>query len=158
MESEDLYNKLYGKSPAEFSDILIRFLEDTSDEDIQNYNTYTDMEYFTRIWIMIKDYKLGDLAVKFINKLMMIKNNNKFMVGFANNSENTMYNLKFIKEYDQSLPNIILNTYTTPEKKLLFQAHSKHTGTLGGYKHSKKYMKKYKKRSKRKYHSRNAHK
>lgn len=44
-----------------------------------------------------------------------------------------------------------VNTYTTPEKKLLFEAHSKHTGTLGGKRNnSKKLKNKTKKRTKNK--------
>ena len=49
---------------------------------------------------------------------------NKFMTGFANNSENTMINLKFLKKYDDKLPDIIYHTYTTPDKKRLFELHS----------------------------------
>ena len=48
------------------------------------------------------------------------------------------------------MPKNILDTYTTPEKKLLFEAHSKHTGTLGGKRNnSKKLKNKTKKRTKK---------
>jgi hypothetical protein len=134
MDSEDLYNMLHDKPPDQVSHILTRFLDETSEEDIQHYNTFTDLEHFTNIWIIVKKYKLGNLAVMFIRKLMLIKKDdpakNKFMVGFANNSENTVYNLIFLKKYDKLLPTIIIDTYTTPEKKLLFEAHSKHTGKI----------------------------
>jgi hypothetical protein len=153
MDSEELYNNLYNKSPDQFGKILSSFLDETSDEDIQYYNTFTDLDYFTQIWIIIKEHDLGDLAVKFIKKLMLIKKDdpqkNKFMIGFANNSENTMFNLRFLKKYNKSLPKIILDTYTTPEKKLLFEAHSSHTGTLGGKRNKRNKSKKLKKTKKR---------
>ena len=61
-----LYNVLYNKQPEQFSQILSQFLDEISDEDIQNYNTFDNLENFSRIWMIIKNYDLGDLAVKFI--------------------------------------------------------------------------------------------
>jgi len=129
MDSETLYNQLKGKNPEEFEPILSRFLSETDEEAIQDYNTYDDLENFSKIWLIIKKNNLGDLAVKFIKKLILIKQEdptrNKFMIGFSNNSENTVNNLNFLQKYDVSLPKIILDTYTTPEKKLLFESHTR---------------------------------
>ena len=104
----------------------------TSTEDIQDYNTFTDLEYFSNIWIIIKQLNQGDLAVKFIHKLMLIQKQdprrNKIMMGFSNNSENTVFNLRFLNKFNSSLCTLLLDTYTTLEKRLLFEAHSNHTG------------------------------
>ena len=54
MDSEELYNVLYDKQPEQFSQILSQFLDETSDEDIQDYNTFDDLENFSRIWMIIK--------------------------------------------------------------------------------------------------------
>lgn len=129
MDSETLFNQLNRKIPEEFEQILSKFLSETDKEAIQDYNTYDDLENFSKIWLIIKKYNLGDLAVKFIKKLILIKqedpSRNKFMIGFSNNSENTVGNLHFLKKYDASLPKIILDTYTTPEKKQLFEIHTR---------------------------------
>jgi hypothetical protein len=130
MDSEELYNSLSDKIHETFEEVLSKFLDNTDDEDIQGYNTFDDVEYFSLIWIQIKKYNLRDLAVKFINKLMLIKKEeptkNKFMMGFANNSENTLGNLSFL---GNTLSKEILDKYTTPERKILFEQH---TGKFGG--------------------------
>ena len=157
MDSEELYNNLYDKPAEQFKEILERFLDETSAKDIQAYNSFSDLDNFTHIWMIIKKYDLGDLAVKFINKLILIKQEdpqrNKFMIGFANNSEHTMNNLRFLKKYDPSLSTLIYDTYTTQIKKDLFAAHSsknKDTIKLGGKRNnSKKLKKKTKKRTTR---------
>ena len=159
MDSEELYYTLRNKEPNQFRQTLTQFLDETSDEDIQEYNTFDDVDNFSQIWVLIKQYDLGDLAVKFIKKLMLIKKEdpqkNKFMIGFANNSENTIINLKYLKKYDQTLPKTILDTYTTPERKQLFESRFKYTGALGGKRNnSKKKTKKIKKKKTKKRTSR----
>jgi hypothetical protein len=154
MDLEKLYDDLYNKPPDEFSKILSSFLDETSDEEIQYYNTFDDSHQFSQIWVIIREYNLGNLAVKFIKKLMLIQKEdpqkNKFMMGFANNSENTIFNLAFLKKYDHPLSKNILDIYTNPDKKLLFKEKATHAGILGGnINKSKKLKKKTKKRTTR---------
>ena len=125
MDSEELCLMLQN-NPSKFTQILSKFLDETSDDDIQCYNTFDDLENFTNIWLMIKDcYNTNYLAVKFIKKIMAIKKEdpqkNKFMMGFANNSENTCSNMRLLYELDQTLPCVILNKYTIPEKLKMYQ-------------------------------------
>lgn len=122
MDTEQLYNMLWNKSPKKVEQILSAFLDETSDEDMQGYNTFDDAEQFSKIWVILKDYNLRSLGVKFIQKLMSIKNDeptkNKYMMGFANNSEATNFNLNFLGKKND-ICNDIINTYTTYEKRSL---------------------------------------
>lgn len=134
IDTYQLSNDLNNKEPEKIKQILSQFLDETSDQNMQSYNTFDDADNFSYIWTIVKKNNLGSLAVAFIKKIMVIKKEepqrNKFMMGFANNSENTYYNLFFLESYDKSLVKKILDIYTTPEKKQLFEVHHKNFGKL----------------------------